>query len=374
LLQQQLLGHWSPSRDVRACPSTKKGVAVTIVDSARQIVGGVDTHRDSNVAAVVDMNGGVLGVESFPTSAAGHRCLSSWMSAFGTIERVGIEGTGAYGAGVARHFLAAGVVVIEVDRPDRQKRRKHGKSDQLDAVEAARGALSGRCEGRAKSGDAHAEALRALLVAKRSARSTRIATIVQLRHLMFTAPDELRSRLGALSATQLVNQAAKLRPRPGADVALHGVKTAAVILARRVQGLDDELDAIDEQLEPLVKAAAPELLNIYGIGIDTAAVLLVTAGDNPERITSEGAWAMLCGIAPIPATTGLIDKRFRLNNAGNRHANNAIWRIVITRLGQHEPRTVAYMNRRLAEGKSKRYIIRCLKRYVARETFRALPR
>ena len=264
--------------------------------------------------------------------------------------------------------------MIEVDRPDRQKRRQHGKSDQLDAVEAARGALSGRCDGRAKSGDAHAEALRALLVAKRSARSTRIRTIVQLRHLMFTAPDELRARLGALSATQLVNEAAKLRPRPGGDVALYGVKTAAVILARRVHALDVELAVIDEQIAPLVKAAAPELLNVYGVGADTAAVLLVTAGDNVERITTEAKWAMLCGIAPIPATSGLIDNRFRLNYAGDRHANNAIWRIVITRLGQHEPRTVAYMQRRLAEGKSKRYIIRCLKRYVAREIFKALPR
>jgi transposase len=213
-----------------------------------------------------------------------------------------------------------------------------------------------------------------LLVAKRSARSTRIRTIVQLRHLMFTAPDELRARLCGLSATQLVNEAAKLRPRPGGDVAMHGVKTAAVILARRVHSLDVELAVIDDHMAPLVKAAAPELLNVYGVGVDTAAVLLVTAGDNTERITSEGAWAMLCGIAPIPATTGLIDHRFRLNNTGDRHANNAIWRIVITRLGQHEPRTVAYMTRRLAEGKSKRYIIRCLKRYVARETFRALPR
>ena len=181
--------------------------------------------------------------------------------------------------------LLPGVVVIEVDRPDRQKRRRHGKSDQLDAVEAARGALSGRCQGRAKSGDAHAEALRALLVAKRSARSTRIRTIVQLRHLMFTAPDELRARLGGLTATQLVNEAAKLRPRPGGDVALQGTKTAAVILARRVHALDAELAAIDEQIGPLVKAAAPELLNIYGVGVDTAAVLLVTAGDNAERIT-----------------------------------------------------------------------------------------
>ncbi len=200
----------------------------------------------------------------------------------------------------------------------------------------------------------HAEALRALLVAKRSARSTRIRTIVQLRHLMFTAPDELRAKLGALSATQLVNEAAKLRPRPGGDVVLHGIKTAAVILARRVHALDAELDAIDAQIAPLVKAAAPELLNVYGVGVDTAAVLLVTAGDNPERITIRSAWAMLCGVAPIPATSGMIDNRYRLNHGGDRHANNAIWRIVITRLGQHEPRTVAYMQRRLAEGKSKR--------------------
>jgi transposase len=347
---------------------------MVIVDSSRHVVGGVDTHRDSNVAAVVDMNGGLLGLESFPTTGEGHRSLSSWMSGFGTIERVGIEGTGAYGAGLARHFHGSGVVVIEVDRPERQKRRKQGKSDRIDAVEAARGTLSGRCEGQAKSGVAHAEALRALLVAKRSARSTRIRTIVQLRHLVFTAPDELRAKLGGLSAIQLVNEAAKLRPRPGGDVALHGVKTAAVILARRVHALDAELDVIDAQITPLVKAAAPELLNIYGVGADTAAVLLVTAGDNVERITTEAKWAMLCGIAPIPATSGLTIDQFRLNYAGDRHANNAIWRIVITRLGQHEPRTIAYMQRRLDEGKSKRYIIRCLKRYVAREIFRALPR
>ena len=174
---------------------------MAIVDSPRLIVGGVDTHRDTNVAAVVDMNGGLLGVESFPTTADGHRSLASWMSGFGVIERVGIEGTGAYGAGLARHFARASVRVIEVDRPNRQKRRQHGKSDQLDAIEAARGTLSGRCTARAKTGNGDAEALRALLVAKRSARSNRIRTLVQLRHLMFTAPDELRARLGSLSAT-----------------------------------------------------------------------------------------------------------------------------------------------------------------------------
>lgn len=347
---------------------------MAIVDSPRPVVGGVDTHRDTNVAAVIDSNGGLLGIESFPTTAVGHRALATWMSGFGPLDRVGIEGSSSYGVGLSRHFASIDVAVIEVDRPNRQKRRRHGKSDELDAVEAARAVLSGRCEGRAKSADAHAEALRALLVAKRSARSTRIRTIVQLRHLSFTAPDELRARLAGLNAAQLVNEAAKLRPRPGGDVALHGTKIAAVLLARRVQALDDELAALDDQIEPLVKAAAPGLLNIYGVGADTAAVLLVAAGDNPERIISEAAWAMLCGVAPVPAMTGKIDSRYRLNRGGNRQANNAIWRIVITRLGQREPRTIAYMDRKLAAGKSKPSIIRSLKRYVARETFRALPR
>ena len=205
-------------------------------------------------------------------------------------------------------------------------------------------------------------------------RSTRIRTILQLRYLMFTARDELRARLGGLSPAQLVSEAAKLRPRPGGDVVLHGVKTTAVILARRVQALDSELAVIDAQIEPLVKAAAPGLLIVYGVGVDTAAVLLVTAGDNPQRVTTEAKWAMLCGVAPVPATSGLMDGRYRLNHAGDRQANNAIWRIVITRLGQHEPRTDAYMERRLEQGQSKRAIVRCLKRYVAREVFQALPR
>ena len=347
---------------------------MTIVDSTRPLVGGVDTHLDVHVAAVVDSNGGVLGIKSFPTTPDGYVELSSWMRSFGPMERVGVEGTGAYGAGLARHLAGHGLVVIEVDRPNRQARRLNGKSDQLDAVEAARGALSGRVSGHAKGGNGNVEALRVLLIAKRSARSNRIGTIVQLRHLVFTAPDDLRQRLAPLTAAALVNEAARLRPRPGTDPVSYAVKTAAVVLARRVQALDVELGVLDAQIEPLVKATAPALLNIYGVGIDTAAVLLTAAGDNASRIRSEAAWAKLCGAAPIPVMTGKRDHRYRLNPGGNRHANNALWRIVITRLGQHEPRTIAYMNRRLAEGKTKPEIIRCLKRYIARETFRALPR
>lgn len=234
--------------------------------------------------------------------------------------------------------------------------------------------LSGRCAGHAKTGTGHAEALRALLVVKRSARAARIRAVVQLRHLSFTAPDELRERFSGLNAARMVEHAGRLRPHSGGDPTTQATKIAALILARRVQGLDAELIAIDAQIAPLITAAAPALLGIYGVGVDTAAELLVAAGDNPQRIKSEAAWAMICGVAPVPASTGLIYDRYRLNVGGNRHANNALWRIVLTRLGQHEPRTVAYMTRRLAEGKNKPEIIRCLKRAVARETFRALPR
>jgi transposase len=184
---------------------------MTILSSTRPVTGGVDTHLDVHVAAVVDANGGVLGVESFATTPAGHLALHAWLGSFGVVERVGVEGTGAYGAGLARHLADQGLVVIEVDRPNRQERRRNGKSDELDAIEAARGALSGRVGGLAKTGTGNVEALRVLLVAKRSARSMRTSAVVRLRHLMFTAPDELRQRLAGLSVNALVNEAARLR-------------------------------------------------------------------------------------------------------------------------------------------------------------------
>ncbi len=203
---------------------------MTIVSSTRPVTGGVDTHLDVHVAAVVDANGGVLAVESFATTPAGHLALYVWLGSFGVVERVGVEGTGAYGAGLARHLADQGLVVIEVDRPNRQERRRNGKSDELDAIEAARGALSGRVAGLAKTGTGNVEALRVSLVAKRSARSMRISAIVRLRHLMFTAPDELRQRLAGLSVNALVNEAARLRPRADGDAVLRATKTAAVSL------------------------------------------------------------------------------------------------------------------------------------------------
>jgi transposase len=347
-------------------------MAMTIVESTRPVTGGVDTHLDQHVAAALDAAGALLGVESFPATTAGYRDLHNWLASFGSVVAVGVEGTGAYGVGLSRFLHGVSVKVIEVDRPNRQVRRRHGKSDPLDAVEAARAALSGRASGLAKTADGNVEAIRVLLVAKRSARAARTKALTQIRHLGFCAPDVLRDQLRDLPVSALAERVAALRPRPGRDVVMHGTKVALQILGRRVLALDDELARLDVLLEDLVAAAAPELLDLYGVGPDTAAILLVAAGDNAERLKSEAAWANLCGVAPLPASSGRTT-RHRLNRGGNRQANHALWRIVITRMSS-DPRTRAYVTRRLDEGLTKPEIIRVLKRYVARETWRLLPR
>ena len=347
-------------------------MALTIVEAARAVTGGVDTHLDVNVAAALDDIGGLLGVEEFATDAGGHRALVSWLCSFGTVVLVGVEGTGSYGVGLARALRAAGIEVVEVDRPNRLARRRQGKSDPLDAVEAARAALSGRARGAAKTRDGDVEAIRALMVAKRSCRSTRIATLNQLRHLGFCAPDEVRQRFSGLSTLRLAEEAASLRPREGTDVVAFATKTAMRTLGRRVAVLDREKADLDELLEVLVASAAPELFALYGVGLHTAATLLVAAGDNPERLRSEAAWAHLCGVAPLEASSGKVVRR-RLNRGGDRQANAALWRIAMVRMSS-EPRTQTYVARRVEEGRSKAEILRMLKRYIAREVYRHLPR
>jgi transposase len=347
-------------------------MAMTIVEAARRVTGGVDTHLDVHVAAVLDDVGGLLGVGPFPATSAGYRQLLGWMGSFGPVGRVGVEGTGAYGAGLARYLRLGGVEVIEVDRPNRQARRKNGKSDPNDAVEAARAALSGKARSLAKSRDGSVEAIRALLVAKRSARSMRTKTIVQMRHLCVTAPDELRAQLKGLTAFMFPRHAAALRPRIGADPVMYATKTALRILGRRVLALEDEVDHIDELLGELVIDVAPRLLEVYGVGVHTAASLLAAGGDNPQRLHSEAAWAHLCGVAPIEASSGKVT-RHRLDRGGDRQANSALWTIVMVRMVS-DPRTRDYVERRTKEGRSKLEIIRILKRYVAREVYRYLPR
>jgi transposase len=324
------------------------------------------------VAAALDPIGGVLGVESFVAAPRGYKAMLEWMGGFGEVAKVGVEGTGAYGAGLARFLRRADIEVIEVDRPNRQVRRTSGKSDPVDAVEAARAVLSGRADGVPKSRDGNVEAIRSLLVAKRSAREGRLRAINQMRHLSYTAPDQVRSRLKGLSTTQLVVDAAAMRPRRGGDPVVCATKVSLSSLGRRVLALEEETAGIDELLDELVTATAPSMLEIFGVGIDTAATLLVAAGDNPERLRSEAAWAHLCGVAPIQASSGKVT-RHRLDRGGDRNANNALWRIVMTRL-RSEPRSRAYMERRTKEGRSKREVIRILKRYVAREVFKQLRR
>ena len=344
---------------------------MTIVET-RPITGGVDTHLDVHVAAALDGNGGVLGVESFATTTAGFAELHAWLAAHGPLDRVGVEGTGAYGAGLARFLRGVGVAVIEVGRPNRQARRAHGKSDTIDAIEAARAALSGRAHGVAKTADGNVEAIRVLLIAHRSGRDTRTKCLNQLRHLGFCAPDELRERFRGSTVAALARDAAALRPNGNGDPVLYATKLAMQTLGRRVVDIDADCARLHGELADLVKATAPSLLDLPGVGVRTAALLLVAAGDNAERIGSEAAFAHLCGVAPIHASSGKT-VRHRLNRGGNRQANHALWRIVFTRMGS-DPRTRAYVERRTLEGRSKREIMRVLKRYVAREVYRHLPR
>src|SRR5216683_2763764 len=269
----------------------------------RAVTGGVDTHADVHVAAALDPIGGLLGVAEFPATAAGYARLLEWLGGFGTVCLVGIEGTGSYGAGLSRHVTAAGVRVVEVDRSDRQDRRRQGKSGPLDAVSAARAAQSGRARGAPKGRDGSVEAIRALMVAKRSARSERTQTTSQARALVLTGPDDLRARLARHTAAGLVSALALLRPRPG-DVVGYATRIALRELGRRAEFPGGQLERLDELIAPLVAARAPGLLALYGVGPDTAALLLVAAGDHPGRLRSEAAWAHLCAAAPIPASSG----------------------------------------------------------------------
>jgi transposase len=327
----------------------------------------VDTHLDLNVAAALDGIGGLLGVEEFPTTTAGNKALLVWLKGWGTVVKVGVEGTGSYGAPLARYLRRAGVAVAEVDRPNRQERRRKGKTDVVDAIEAARAAQGERQLGAAKTRDGNVEAIRALVVAKRSAKSTKIKTLNQIRHLGFTAPEEIRQSLQGLTSRMVAKQAAAMRPRAGNDPVVFATKTALRALGRRVLALDTETAAIDRLLTQLLREGHEDLLSLYGVGIDSAAALLVAAGDNPDRLRSEPSWARLCGVAPIEASSGKVI-RLRLNRGGDRQANAALWHIVVTRMSS-DPRTGCYVERRTKEGLSKKEIIRVLKRYVAREVY-----
>jgi transposase len=332
----------------------------TLPESEGLVTGGVDTHRDLHVAAVIDEVGRVLGTEAFAVNADGYEALLTWMRSFGTISSVGMEGTGSYGAGLFRHLTEHGVTVLEVIRPNRQARRRRGKSDPADAEAAARAALCGEASGTPKARSGAVEAIRALRVARCGAVKASTQASNQLKDLIVSAPEALRARLMSLSTPKRVGLAIRFRPGTLED------PTEATKAA--MQG---EITELDRQLADVVTSAAPEgLLAKQGVGFDVAGALLVAAGDNAERLGSEAGFAALCGASPIDASSGK-QVRHRLNRGGDRQANAALWRIVMTRMAC-DPRTATYVARRTAQGKTKREVIRCLKRYVAREIYREL--
>lgn len=332
---------------------------------------GVDTHKDLHVAAALDGRGAVLGTESFCATAGGYEQLRCWADRFGEIDAVGVEGTGSWGAGLTRHLAAAQVRVIEVNRTNRQHRRRHGKSDTADAIGAARAVQSGEATAVPKSGSGPVEAVRALRVTMRSAVKARTQAVNQMRSLLDVADPQLRSELGALNAKHLAARAARFRP--GTDVTDPAVatKTALRSLARRYQALTTEINELRALLDTAVQAAVPPaLLAEHGVGTDTAAALLIAAGDNPHRMHSDAAFAALCGVAPVDASSGR-QQRHRLNRGGNRDANSALWRIVLVKMAS-DPQTRDYIARRVTEGKTKREAIRSLKRHLARRYWKLL--
>lgn len=338
------------------------------VDEQRVVV-GVDTHRDLHVAVALDHLGRRLDLLEVPTTTKGYRELLEWARSFGEVDVWGVEGTGCYGAGLTRFLGGEGELVIEVIRPNRQKRRLKGKSDPTDAEAAARAVLAGEASGAPKAGDDLVEMIRVLRVARASATKARTQAINTLRALAVTAPPALRDRLRGLSTVALIHTAARLRPGEDRTVLAH-TKLALRSAAQRCEVLDAELATLDARLEKLTAEAAPDLLEHHGVGPDTAGALLVAAGDNPQRLRSEATFSMLCGASPVEASSGQT-KRHRLNRGGDRQANAALYRIVLVRM-RWDPRTKDYVERRTKEGKTKKEIIRCLKRYVAREAYAAL--
>jgi len=335
-----------------------------------RVTAGVDTHLDVHVVAALDERGAVLGVESFETSARGYRRALRWLRRFGDVELAGVEGTGSYGAGLTRHLLAEGVAVVEVDRPNRQRRRKRGKSDPQDAIAAARAAQSGDAHGEAKTRNGNVEAMRVLRVARTSARKARTQALNQMRSLISTAPDDLRGELRDLNVYRLLERCSVYRPGTGRDPRTL-TKLTLRLLARRALSLEAEVAELDRILESLVVDTAPELVARVGIGVECASALLVAAGDNPDRLRNEATFAHLCGASPIDASSGK-QQRHRLNRGGDRQANSALWKIVITRM-VYDPRTRAYIERRTKQGLTKKEAFRCLKRYIAREVYNHLP-
>ena len=336
------------------------------------VVVGVDTHKDEHMAVALDGIGGRLGSQALPATVDGYSDLLSWARSHGRVVAFGVEGTGSYGSGLARFLRRQGARVYEVSRPPRRgERRASGKSDLVDAEHAAREVLSGEATSTPKAADGSVEVLRVIKIARDTAVKARTQAMITLKSVLVTSPDQLRAELEGLSDFRLITACAELSGGSPSDPA-NASRYALGSLAARWLALHEEVKAHTRHLERITSEVAPQLTASFGIGFDSAAELMIAAGDNGERIRSEAAFAKLRGACPIPASSGRTTGRHRLNRGGNRQANAALYRIVIVRMRWHEP-TMAYVARRTAEGRTKKEIIRCLKRYVAREVFGLLP-
>jgi transposase len=342
-------------------------------DGIRHVVGGVDTHKDLHVAALVDERDLVLGTRCFATTRQGYRQMLDWMRSFGELRRVGIESTGSYGAGLLRFVQKAGIEVLEVTTPDNQDRRRRGKNDDLDAQNAAHAAFAGRRTVTPRSRDGMVESLRVLTACRKTAVAARRVALQMIQNTIVSAPDGLRDTLRAMTRMQLIRTLAAWRPDLSGYRDVEGAyRIGLKSLARRYLELHDEIADLDAMIGAIVDELAPDLIARNSIGYTGAAQLLLTAGDNPERLRSEASFAALCGVSPIPASSGKT-VRHRLNRGGDRHANSALHIIAIGRL-RTDPKTKAYVAKRLAEGRSKLDAIRALKRYIAREVFGLIAR
>jgi transposase len=336
------------------------------------VIIGVDTHKDQHVAVALDGLGGRLGTVAVPATNAGYAELVSWAVGHGRVEVFAIEGAGSYGIGLARFLRRGGHRIVEATRPPRKmERRANGKNDTIDAEHAAREALAGKAIATPKTADGHVEIIRLIKIARDTAVKSRSQAIITLKAVLVTATDELRARLEPLTDRRLIDACADFAVKDLSDPH-EAMRHTLGCLARRWLDLDDEIKLHSGLLETHTRQAAPALVDAFGIGPDVAAELLITAGDNTNRIRSEAALAKMCGACPIPASSGRTDGRHRLNRGGNRQANAALYRTIIVRMRWHEP-TIAYVERRTAQGLTKKDIIRCLKRYLVREVYRLLP-
>ena len=334
------------------------------------VIVGVETHKANHMAVAIDAQGARLSCLTVPTTRKGYQDLEIWASRFGEIKAFGIEGTGTYGAGLSRALMARGHEVFDVMGPIRQLRYLHGMSDGLDAESAARSVLNGQATATAKAQTGSSEMIRHLKIARDSAVKAKSQAMITLKTLIINAPTELRETLdGIRGPISLIRHVAAFRPGDFATP-VASAKTAMRAIARRWLRLHEEIQAHDRELDRLVRDGAPELMKSHGISTMTVAEMLILIGDNPERIRFEAALAKMCGVCPIPASSGKTN-RMRLNRGGNRQANAAIYRVAIVRMRDHE-KTKAYAARRSSEGKTRREIVRCIKRYIVREVYRTL--